>query len=136
VIVRSMMQRGKAIAIPAPHRKGRLNDAPLPMSWRPLLFLSGFLIPLRQSGILYFRVLSLAWAVAGGGGCSRRPYFSTGKLFWLGPYALFEFAFALALLVAAAFRAVARHIHVEIRATPFCSGFPCSSSSCIAGPAE
>ena len=60
-----------------------------------------FLFLWRQSGILYFAYWSLAWALQVVALLSVGLYFSTSRLFWLGPYALFEFAFALALLVAA-----------------------------------
>jgi diguanylate cyclase (GGDEF)-like protein len=76
-------------------------NSPAPDVVASLLFCLVFLFLWRQSGILYFAYWSLAWALQVVALLSVGLYFSTGKLFWLGPYALFEFAFALALLVAA-----------------------------------
>lgn len=76
-------------------------NAPAPDVVASLLFCLVFLFLWRQSGILYFAYWSLAWALQVVALLSVGLYFSTGRLFWLGPYALFEFAFALALLVAA-----------------------------------
>ena len=60
-----------------------------------------FLFLWRQSGILYFGYWSLAWGLQTIALLFLRIYFATSVLFWLGPYAFFEFAFALALLAAA-----------------------------------
>src|SRR6266513_2280408 len=76
-------------------------NAPAPDVVASLLFCLVFLFLWRQSGILYFAYWSLAWALQVVALLCVGLYFSTGKVFWLGPYALFEFAFALALLVAA-----------------------------------
>src|SRR5258708_32040326 len=75
-------------------------NAPAPDVVASLLFCLVFLFLWRQSGILYFAYWSLAWALQVMALVCVGLYFSTGKLFWLGPYALFEFAFELALLVA------------------------------------
>jgi len=66
-----------------------------------LLFCLVFLFLWRQSGIVYFAYWSLAWALQVIALICLRLLLLTGVVFWLGPYALFEFAFALALLVAA-----------------------------------
>src|SRR5713226_3475960 len=66
-----------------------------------LLFCLVFLFLWRQSGIVYFGYWSLAWALQVLALLCLRLYFLTSVPFWLGPYALFEFAFALALLTAA-----------------------------------
>lgn len=66
-----------------------------------LLFCLVFLFLWRQSGIIYFGYWSLAWALQVIALICLRVFFLTKVVFWLGPYALFEFAFALALLVAA-----------------------------------
>ena len=66
-----------------------------------VLFCFVFLFLWRQSGILYFGYWSLAWALQAIALLSVKLYFSTGRVFWLGPYAFFEFAFALALMAAA-----------------------------------
>ena len=66
-----------------------------------LLFCLVFLFLWRQSGIVYFAYWSLAWALQVIALICLRMLLLTGVKFWLGPYALFEFAFALALLVAA-----------------------------------
>ena len=66
-----------------------------------LLFCLVFLFLWRQSGIVYFAYWSLAWALQVIALICLRMLLLTGVVFWLGPYALFEFAFALALLVAA-----------------------------------
>src|SRR6266849_6877364 len=66
-----------------------------------LLFCVVFLFLWRQSGIVYFGYWSLAWALQLVALLCLRLYFLTSVPFWLGPYALFEFAFALALLTAA-----------------------------------
>jgi|SRR5215831_5310929 len=76
-------------------------NAPAPDVVASLLFCLVFLFLWRQSGILYFAYWSLAWALQVVALLCIGLYFSAGKAFWLGPYALFEFAFALALLVAA-----------------------------------
>jgi diguanylate cyclase (GGDEF)-like protein len=65
-----------------------------------LLFCLVFLFLWRQSGIVYFRYWSLAWALQVVALTCLRVYFSSTRVFWLGPYAFFEFAFALALLAA------------------------------------
>jgi diguanylate cyclase (GGDEF)-like protein len=65
------------------------------------LFCLVFLFLWRQSGIVYFGYWSLAWALQVIALICLRVFFLTLVVFWLGPYALFEFAFALALLVAA-----------------------------------
>ena len=56
-----------------------------------------FLFLWRQSSILYFGYWSLAWALQVVALLCVKLYFSSGVVFWLGPYAFFEFAFALAL---------------------------------------
>ncbi len=66
-----------------------------------LLFCLVFLFLWRQSGIMYFSYWSLAWALQLIALICERTYLLTTVPFWLGPYALFEFAFALALLIAA-----------------------------------
>jgi len=66
-----------------------------------LLFCLVFLFLWRQSGIVYFAYWSLAWALQLVALICLRMLLLTTVPFWLGPYALFEFAFALALLVAA-----------------------------------
>jgi len=66
-----------------------------------LLFCLVFLFLWRQSGIVYFGYWSLAWALQVMALICLRLYFLSTIVFWLGPYALCEFAFALALLVAA-----------------------------------
>lgn len=66
-----------------------------------LLFCLVFLFLWRQSGIVYFGFWSLAWALQVVALLCLRLYFLSSVPFWLGPYALFEFAFALALLTAA-----------------------------------
>jgi diguanylate cyclase (GGDEF)-like protein len=66
-----------------------------------LLFCLVFLFLWRQSGIVYFGYWSLAWALQVVALVCVKLYFSSTRVFWLGPYALFEFAFALALLAAA-----------------------------------
>jgi len=66
-----------------------------------LLFFLVFLFLWRQSGILYFAYWSVAWALQVVALICFRLYFSNGVVFWLGPYAFFEFAFALSLLAAA-----------------------------------
>jgi diguanylate cyclase (GGDEF)-like protein len=66
-----------------------------------LLFCFVFLFLWRQSGIVYFGFWSLAWALQVLALLCLRLYFLSSVPFWLGPYALFEFAFALALLTAA-----------------------------------
>lgn len=60
-----------------------------------------FLFLWQQSGIIYFGYWSLAWALQVLALVCLRVYFLSTVVFWLGPYALFEFAFALALLAAA-----------------------------------
>ncbi len=65
------------------------------------LFCLVFLFLWRQSGIVYFGYWSLAWALQVIALICLRVFFLRLVVFWLGPYALFEFAFALALLVAA-----------------------------------
>jgi diguanylate cyclase (GGDEF)-like protein len=52
-----------------------------------------------------------------------RLYFSTSVLFWLGPYALFEFAFALALM-AAARAGPSRAVHTRKTLLRVLLGFP------------
>jgi diguanylate cyclase (GGDEF)-like protein len=66
-----------------------------------LLFCLVFLFLWRQSGIVYFGFWSLAWALQVVALLCLRLYFLSSVPFWLGPYALFQFAFALALLTAA-----------------------------------
>jgi diguanylate cyclase (GGDEF)-like protein len=66
-----------------------------------VLFCLVFLFLWRQSGIVYFGYWSLAWALQVVALICLRLFFSSTVVFWLGPYALFEFAFALALLLAA-----------------------------------
>jgi diguanylate cyclase (GGDEF)-like protein len=66
-----------------------------------VLFCLVFLFLWRQSGILYFGYWSLAWALQVVALLCVKLYFSSGVVFWLGPYAFFEFAFALALMAAA-----------------------------------
>ena len=66
-----------------------------------LLFCLVFLFLWRQSGIVYFGYWSLAWALQVVALLCLRLYFLSTVPFWLGPYALFQFAFALALLAAA-----------------------------------
>ena len=66
-----------------------------------LLFCLVFLFLWRQSGIVYFAYWSLAWALQLVALICLRMLLLTTVPVWLGPYALFEFAFALALLVAA-----------------------------------
>jgi len=66
-----------------------------------LLFCLVFLFLWRQSGIVYFGYWSLAWALQVAALICLRVFFLSTVIFWLGPYALFEFAFALALLMAA-----------------------------------
>src|SRR5579862_5960309 len=65
------------------------------------LFCLVFLFLWRQSGIVYFGYWSLAWALQVVALICLRVFFLSTVVFWLGPYALFEFAFALALLAAA-----------------------------------
>ena len=66
-----------------------------------LLFCLVFLFLWRQSGIVYFGYWSLAWALQVVSLICLRMLLLTRVVFWLGPYGLFEFGFALALLVAA-----------------------------------
>jgi diguanylate cyclase (GGDEF)-like protein len=66
-----------------------------------LLFCLVFLFLWRQSGIVYFGYWSLAWALEIIALVCLRLYLLGGVAFWLAPYALFEFAFALALMAAA-----------------------------------
>jgi diguanylate cyclase (GGDEF)-like protein len=66
-----------------------------------LIFCLVFVFLWRQSGIVYFFYWSVAWALQVGALLCLRLYFQSSVPFWLGPYALFEFAFALALLAAA-----------------------------------
>jgi diguanylate cyclase (GGDEF)-like protein len=66
-----------------------------------LLFCLVFLFLWRQSGIVYFGFWSLAWALQVVALLCLRVYFLSSVPFWLGPYASFQFAFALALLTAA-----------------------------------
>src|SRR5579864_9061225 len=66
-----------------------------------ILYCLVFFFLWRQSGILYFGYWSLAWGMQAVALLSLKLYFSTGRVFWLGPYAFFEFAFALALMAAA-----------------------------------
>ncbi len=65
------------------------------------LFCLVFLFLWRQSGIIYFGYWSLAWALQVVALIFLRVVILSRVVFWLGPYALFEFAFALALLMAA-----------------------------------
>lgn len=65
------------------------------------LFCLVFLFLWRQSGIVYFGYWSLAWALQVVALIFLRVVILSRVVFWLGPYALFEFAFALALLMAA-----------------------------------
>jgi diguanylate cyclase (GGDEF)-like protein len=66
-----------------------------------VLFGLVFLFLWRHSGIVYFGYWSLAWGLQALALVCVRLYLSTGLVFWLGPYAFFEFAFALALMSAA-----------------------------------
>ena len=66
-----------------------------------LLYGLVFLFLWRQSGILYFSYWSLAWGLQAVALLFLKLYFSTTVPFWLGPYAFFEFAFALSLMAAA-----------------------------------
>ena len=81
----------------------------IPLSLIPLyvqtigtfLFCLVFLFLWRQSGIVYFRFWSVAWATLAAALMSAFCYFWSGSKFWLAPYALLEFAFALSLVAAA-----------------------------------
>src|SRR5579872_863502 len=66
-----------------------------------LLFCLFFLYLWRQSSIVYFGYWSLAWALQVVALLCLRIFFLSAVPFWLGPYAFFEFAFALAMLGAA-----------------------------------
>lgn len=66
-----------------------------------VLYCLVFLFLWRQSGIVYFRYWSLAWLLQAVALLCIKLYFSSGIVLWLGPYAFFEFAFALALMAAA-----------------------------------
>jgi len=66
-----------------------------------ILYCLVFFFLWRQSGILYFGYWSLAWGMQAVALLCVKLYFSGGRVFWLGPYAFFEFAFALALMAAA-----------------------------------
>jgi diguanylate cyclase (GGDEF)-like protein len=88
-----------------------------------VLFCLVFFFLWRQSGIVYFGWWSLAWALQVLALLFLRLYFSTSVLFWLGPYALFEFAFALALL-AAARAGPSRAVHTRKTLLRVLLGFP------------
>src|SRR5690348_4684734 len=66
-----------------------------------ILYCLVFFFLWRQSGILYFGYWSLAWGMQAVALLCVKLYFSGGRVFWLGPYAFFEFAFALSLMAAA-----------------------------------
>jgi len=88
-----------------------------------VLFCLVFFFLWRQSGIVYFGWWSLAWALQVLALLFLRLYFSTSVLFWLGPYALFEFAFALALM-AAARAGPSRAVHTRKTLLRVLLGFP------------
>jgi len=88
-----------------------------------LVFCLVFLFLWRQSGIVYFGYWSLAWALQVVALLSLRLYFLSAVPFWLGPYALFQFAFALALL-AAARAGPSRAAHTWKSALRVLLGFP------------
>ena len=88
-----------------------------------LIFCLVFVFLWRQSGIVYFGYWSLAWALQVVALLCLRLYFLTSVPFWLGPYALFEFAFALALL-AAAQAGPSRTAHTLKSALRVLLGFP------------
>lgn len=88
-----------------------------------VLFCLVFFFLWRQSGIVYFGWWSLAWALQVLALLFLRLYFSTSVLFWLGPYALFEFAFALALM-AAARAGPSRTVHTRKTLLRVLLGFP------------
>src|SRR5437867_4757885 len=66
-----------------------------------VLFCLVFLFLWQQSRIIYFSYWSLAWMFQAVALLCQKAYFSSSVVFWLGPYAFFEFAFALALVAAA-----------------------------------
>ena len=88
-----------------------------------VLFCLVFFFLWRQSGIVYFGWWSLAWALQVLALLFLRLYFSTSVLFWLGPYALFDFAFALALM-AAARAGPSRAVHTRKTLLRVLLGFP------------
>src|SRR5258708_24066032 len=88
-----------------------------------LLFGLVFLFLWRQSGIVYFGYWSMAWALQVVALLCLRLYFFSAVPFWLGPYALFQFAFALALLSAAR-AGPSRAAHTSKSALPLLLGFP------------
>jgi diguanylate cyclase (GGDEF)-like protein len=88
-----------------------------------VLFCLVFFFLWRQSGIVYFGWWSLAWALQVLALLCLRLYFSTTVLFWLGPYAFFEFAFALALM-AAARAGPSRAVHTRKTLLRVLLGFP------------
>ncbi len=65
-----------------------------------LLFGLIFLFLWRQSGIVYFGLWSLAWAVEAAALPLAFEYSSHPTLIWLAPYALMEFAFVVLLFAA------------------------------------
>jgi diguanylate cyclase (GGDEF)-like protein len=88
-----------------------------------VLFCFVFLFLWLQSGIVYFGFWSLAWALQVLALLCLRLYFLRPVPFWLGPYALFEFAFALALLTAAR-TGPSRTAHTLKSAARVVLGFP------------
>src|SRR5271169_1747782 len=88
-----------------------------------VLFCFVFLFLWLQSGIVYFGFWSLAWALQVLALLCLRLYFLRPVPFWLGPYALFEFAFALALLTAAR-TGPSRSAHTLKSAARVVLGFP------------
>ncbi|MBZ5593710.1 MAG: GGDEF domain-containing protein [Acidobacteriia bacterium] len=87
-----------------------------------LIFCVVFVFLWLQSGILYFGYWGLAWGLQVLALFCLRVYFLSSLPFWLGPYALFEFAFALALLAAA--RAGPRTAHTLKSTLRVLLGFP------------
>ena len=66
-----------------------------------LIFCVVFVFLWLQSGIVYFGYWGLAWGLQVLALFCLQLCFLSSLAFWLGPYALFQFAFALALLTAA-----------------------------------
>jgi len=87
-----------------------------------LIFCVVFVFLWLQSGIVYFGYWGLAWGLQVLALICLRVYFLSALPFWLGPYALFEFAFALALLTAA--RAGPRAAHTLKSSLRVLFGFP------------